>query len=160
MWNERVASPSFLLPPHLSVPGSLADLFQEIFWISLPSLHLHLSLLSSRLVPFSLAMLSPSVALVASLVSLVAASPSLVSRNNGKNTNTFVREFGRSVWGSGSASAALTTSFFFFSASNYSVVTGFFQQTSPTFNSTGFNVLTSNFGLIDTSKNGWANFAK
>ncbi|KAL7410167.1 histidine phosphatase superfamily [Mrakia frigida] len=81
-------------------------------------------------------MIVPSAALLlTSLASLVAASPALSSRNNGKNTEVFA-------------------------PSNYSVVDGFFIQSSPTFNATGYDALKDNFGLIDKSPNKWKNFAK
>ncbi|ORY29348.1 histidine phosphatase superfamily [Naematelia encephala] len=45
-----------------------------------------------------------------------------------------------------------------FSPTNYTVVTGLFVQDEPTFNATGYNVLTDGFGLLDKSAKRWSNF--
>lgn len=74
----------FFQPKHLRKPRFASFLPSASFSVDFHSLSTSL---------FPLAMLVPSVALVVSLASLVAASPSLVTRNNGKNTNSFVREF-------------------------------------------------------------------
>ena len=43
---------------------------------------------------------------------------------------------------------------------NYTVITDIFIQDSPTFNSTGYNLLNDSFGLIDKSPERWTNLTK
>ena len=44
--------------------------------------------------------------------------------------------------------------------SNYTVIKGVFIQDSPTFDSTGYNLLNDSFGLIDKSSGRWQNFTE
>ena len=46
------------------------------------------------------------------------------------------------------------------SPSNYTVIKGVFIQDSPTFNTTGYNLLNDSFGLIDKSARRWQNFTE
>ncbi|KAL8286550.1 hypothetical protein RQP46_004567 [Phenoliferia psychrophenolica] len=46
-----------------------------------------------------------------------------------------------------------------FAPTNYSIVPDIFIQDSPTFNATGYDVLSDSFGLIDKSKGRWKKFA-
>jgi hypothetical protein len=44
--------------------------------------------------------------------------------------------------------------------SNYTVVRGFFVQSEPDFNATGYDVLSDSFGLMDKSPNRWVTFSR